>query len=164
MGNSVSAAFADSTHRVPSSEAPGFHAQPSQVLHRIAQAGKFPIEHRLDTLFTADQVAHAKVPMDNSRGSDGRQMALGPAERHFKSRNGIIIAIINIAIDHDLPLGIQLGQEEHRPRVDLMNAGQDFTALAGKILTQQGKTRPAQDTPSTGAPCRGSASSTSPGR
>src|SRR5947208_15325858 len=67
-------------------EAPRAHAEPAQILHRIADVGELPVEHGAQALGTEDDVADAEVAVHQGLGAWRGRRGREPAERQLERR------------------------------------------------------------------------------
>src|SRR5213078_1015541 len=67
-------------------EAPRAHAEPAQVLHRIADVGELPVEDGAQALGTEDDVADAEVAVHEGLGARRGRRSREPAERQLERR------------------------------------------------------------------------------
>src|SRR5207237_4043989 len=108
VGTEEAVTLAEAADGMVDAEAPGFDAQPSQVLHRITDVGELPVEHGAQAVGPDDQVAVAEVAMDDGRSGGRRPSLFEPAQRQLE--RGVRLAE---AVEHRPPSddGIGLGDQ-----------------------------------------------------
>src|SRR5436309_6319395 len=110
-------------------ESPRTRAQPPQVLHRVTQVGELPVEHRPNAFRPDDEVAVAKVTVDDRHPAGPWAVGRQPAERQLERRVGLAERVEHAAELLDLVL---LDEAVDAFRRNGVEPGQDLTALAGQ--------------------------------
>ena len=72
VGGEQLLAAAEPAGRVGRAEAPRPHAEPAEVLDRVAEVGELPVEHRPQPVRADDEVAGAEVAVDHGGRAGGR--------------------------------------------------------------------------------------------
>src|SRR2546426_9176288 len=85
VGSEEPLPVAETTDRVlVGAEAPRAHAEPAEILHRVAHVHQLPVDHRPEAFGAEDHVAHAVVAV-HERGRRGRRYAgREPAEAELE--------------------------------------------------------------------------------
>ena len=87
----------DAGHRQRRPEAPGLHAEPAQVLHRVAHVGQLPVDDRRQARLVDDQVAEPEVPVHDGRPDRRRPVGLQPAEPQLEGGMGLADGVEDLA-------------------------------------------------------------------
>ena len=70
-------------------EAPGAHADPAEVLHRVAEVRELPVEDCANALGSEDDVSDAIVAVHESRFGGRREVLAQPTKRQLESGMGL---------------------------------------------------------------------------
>src|ERR1700743_389038 len=89
-------ARAEAAHgMVDLAEPPGINADPSEILHGIAEMREFPVQHRAHALRADDEIAMAEIAVHQRHLAGGPWIAFAqPAQRQFEYRTRPIEAAI----------------------------------------------------------------------
>ena len=90
-------------------ETPGVDADPSQVFHRVAEVGEFPVQNRPDAFGADDEIAVPEVPV-NELGATSRDVICEPAEGELEDRLRLVIGVVQRAILVELVPGRREGE------------------------------------------------------
>src|SRR5213080_5206447 len=60
------------------------HAEPAEVLHRVADVHHLPVDHRAQPLGAEDDVAHPVIPVYQRPAVGRREASREPAERELE--------------------------------------------------------------------------------
>ena len=117
---------------VDRAEAPALHAEPAEILDRIAEMRSFPVEDRGHAALVGEIVAGAVVAVHQHRLGGGRGFApVEPAERQFEHRLRLVERVDGRAQAGDLVGRLTAGERRHSRDVDRVNARRDLPELGG---------------------------------
>src|ERR1700691_4294430 len=116
-------------------ESPGAHAHPSDVLHRIAEMGQFPIEYRAHAFGTENDVADSVVAVDQRFSRSLWNPLQEPSEGQFERGmwfEGEAPEAFLVAFDlrqRRVAAGLRKEVEVLLDAIDPMNLREDFCEL-----------------------------------
>ena len=125
-------------------EAPGAHADPAEIGHRVAPMRQFPVQHGADPVRAEQDIAHAEVAMHQLRrpgfGRGGGQMAEGEVEDRPR------LAVFGVPFGQHRERAFRRAGVEPQPRpVDAMDGGEDAPGLGREAGAGLGEVGLAQD-------------------
>src|SRR4030095_13506825 len=121
----------EAAHRRAAAEAPGPHAQPAEVGHRIPDVRDLPVEDGPDPVWSHDEVAIAEVAVHEAPSRRlGRALA-DPAKAQLDIRLRVVEAAPAVPVDLELGSRVLLDQEGEVLDRHGVDASQDLTTLPG---------------------------------
>ena len=110
--------MAHAGHREIAAEAPGPHARPAQVLHRVAEVGQFPVDDGMQAVGTDQHVAEPEVAVHHGLARAGGTVLLQPAEGELEGGDRVAEPVEHLAVLVQLVDGLQEVQLVGRDGVD----------------------------------------------
>lgn len=119
-------AFGQPGHREAVPEAPGPHAEPSEVLERVSEVGEFPVEHGDQSRVIDEEVAEAEVAVDDP-GSHRWRAVLGQPVQGELERGARHVE--SIEERPQLPQRVVGPQVRHDGGIDAVDGGECRSGL-----------------------------------
>src|SRR5581483_3186822 len=129
---------AEASDREFAAEAPRLYAQPSEILHRIADLPYFPIEDEADSVVLSDDhVADAEVAVDDGQARVPGNVVRRPFQTPFEGRQMEIVVVDDLALPLDhFGGGLTMKIRGFGER-DAVDAGEDLSRLPRHLRSRR---------------------------